>query len=409
VLVLGYISNLDHAWEEPNLVHLLSRLSAFSRLILFDKRGTGLSDRLGNLPTLEERMDDVRAVMNAVGSERAALFGISEGGAMSMLFAATYPARTQALVLYGSYGHFPTWVLPADKFDAFIYLIQKGWGTGASLGTFAPSKLIDERFRRWWSRFERLGASPSAAVALMHLNNEIDIRHVLPSIRVPTLVLHRVGDLRVNVEAGRFLGRSIAGAKYVELPGEDHVPWVGDVDRLADEIEEFLTGSRTEVEADRVLATVMFTDIVGSTRRASELGDRRWRTLLDRHDYVLREEIARFNGKEVKTLGDGFLATFDGPARAVRCAMSIVEAARTLDIQVRGGVHTGEVEVKGDDIRGIAVHIAARVAALAASEQVLVTSTVRDLVAGSNLRFSNQGARTLKGIPEEVRLFSVTI
>jgi class 3 adenylate cyclase len=409
VLVLGYISNLDHAWEEPNLVHLLSRLSAFSRLILFDKRGTGLSDRLGNLPTLEERMDDVRAVMNAVGSERAALFGISEGGAMSMLFAATYPARTQALVLYGSYGHFPTWVLPADKFDAFIYLIQKGWGTGASLGTFAPSKLIDERFRRWWSRFERLGASPSAAVALMHLNNEIDIRHVLPSIRVPTLVLHRVGDLRVNVEAGRFLGRSIAGAKYVELPGEDHVPWVGDVDRLADEIEEFLTGSRTEVEADRVLATVMFTDIVGSTRRASELGDRRWRTLLDRHDYVLREEIARFNGKEVKTLGDGFLATFDGPARAVRCAMSIVEAARTLDIQVRGGVHTGEVEVKGDDIRGIAVHIAARVAALAASEQVLVTSTVRDLVAGSNLRFSNQGARTLKRIPEEVRLFSVTI
>jgi pimeloyl-ACP methyl ester carboxylesterase len=324
VVVPGYISNLDHTWDEPSLVHLLSRLNSFSRLILFDKRGTGLSDRLANLPTLEERMDDVRAVMDAVGSERAALFGISEGGAMSMLFAATYPGRTQALVLYGTYGHFPTWVLPPEKFDGFINLIQKNWGTGASIGIFAPSKVSDERFKQWWSRFERLGASPSAAIALMRMNNEIDIRHILSAIQVPTLVLHRTGDLRVSVEAGRFLGASIPGAKYVELPGDDHVPWVGDVDRLGDEIEEFLTGSRAEVEPDRVLATVMFTDIVDSTKRASEMGDRRWHAILAQHDQLLRRELDKFRGREVKTLGDGFLVAEDGPR--IRGSISEVAA-----------------------------------------------------------------------------------
>jgi class 3 adenylate cyclase len=374
---------------------------------MFDKRGTGLSDRLGSLPTLEERMDDVRAVMDAVESERAALFGISEGGAMSMLFAATYPGRTRALVLYGSYGHFRTWVLPGEKFERFIELIEKGWGTGASLGTFAPSKVSDERFKKWWARFERLGASPSAAVALMRMNSEIDVRHILPAIRVPTLVLHRADELRVSVEAGRYLGASIPGARYVELPGADHVPWVGDVDRLADEIEEFLTGSRTEVEPDRVLATVLFTDVVDSTKRASELGDRRWQALLDQHNRIFRRELDKFRGREVKTLGDGFLATFDGPARAVRCATAIVSEMRSLGLEVRGGIHTGEIEIKGDDIAGIAVHIAARVATLASGGQVLVSSTVRDLVAGANLRFTDEGARALKGIPEEVRLFSV--
>jgi class 3 adenylate cyclase len=409
VVVPGYISNLDHIWDEPGLAHFLSRLSAFSRLILFDKRGTGLSDRLGDLPTLEERMDDVRAVMDAVGSKQAALFGISEGGAMSILFAATYPERTRALVLYGSYGHFPTWVLPPEKFDAFINFIEKAWGTGASLNVFAPSKVSDERFKKWWSRFERLGASPSAATALMRMNNEIDIRHVLSAIRVPTLVLHRTGDLRVNVEAGRYLGSNIPGARYIELPGADHVPWVGEVDQLADEIEEFLTGSRADVEPDRVLATVLFTDIVDSTKRAVELGDRRWRILLEQHDGIVRQELGRYRGREIKTLGDGFLATFDGPARAVRCALSIAGAVRSIGLEVRSGVHTGEVEVRGEDIGGVAVHIAARIAAMANTGEVLVSSTVRDLVAGSNLSFCERGARALKGLLEPVRLFSVDI
>jgi len=408
IFVPGFISNLDHYWEEPPLVHFLSRLSSFSRLILFDKRGTGLSHRLANLPTLEERMDDVRAVMDAVESKRAALFGISEGGAMSTVFAATYPERTQALVLYGAYGHFPSWVLPPDKLAAFLAMIERDWGTGTSLKAFAPSRLSDERFKRWWARFERLGASPSAVVALMQMNNEIDIRHILPVIRVPTLVLHRTDDPRVSVEAGRYLGAAIPGAKYVELPGSDHVAWVGDVDRLADEIEEFLTGARATLEPDRVLATVLFTDVVDSTRQTVELGDRRWRGLLEQHDQVIREELARYRGREIKTLGDGFLATFDGPARAVRCATAIVEAVRAVGLEVRCGVHTGEVEMNGDDIGGIAVHIAARINAVSEGGQVLVSRTVRDLVAGSNLRLEERGAYTLKGLSESMPLFAVT-
>jgi class 3 adenylate cyclase len=324
-----------------------------------------------------------------------------------MLIAATYPERVPALVLYGSYGHFPSWVLPPDKFDAFIDMIDREWGTGNSLHVFAPSKATDQRFRQWWARFERLGASPSAAMALMRMNNEIDIRHVIPTIRVPTLVLHRVGDLRVNVEAGRYLGSNIPGAKYVEMPGSDHVPWVGDVDRLADEIEEFVTGSRADLEPDRVLATILFTDIVDSTKRAVEIGDRRWRAVLDQHNTIVRQEIARFRGREVKTLGDGFLVTFDGPARAVRCAMTITEAVRSLGIEVRSGVHTGEIEVQGDDIGGVGVHIAARIAALAKGGQVLSSRTVRDLVAGSDLSFEAYGSYSLKGITKPMALFKV--
>lgn len=405
VFVPGFISNLDHYWDEPTLVHFLSRLSAFSRLILFDKRGTGLSDRLGTLPTLEERMDDVRAVMDAVGSSRAALLGISEGGAMSMLFAATYPERIQALILYGAYAHFHTWVLSPDRFENFLAKIDASWGTGASLSAFAPSKVADERFRQWWARFERLGASPSAVIMLMRMNSQIDVRHILPAIRVPTLVLHRSGDTRVNVEGGRYLAAHIPGARYVELPGIDHVMWAGDVDRPADEIEEFLTGTRGETEPDRVLATVLFTDLVDSTRRAAEIGDHRWRALLAAHDEVVRREIDRFRGREIKTLGDGFLATFDGPARAVRCAAEIVEAMPALGLEIRCGVHTGEVEIKGEDIGGIAVNIAARIAALAESGKVLVSRTVRDLVAGSNLRFEDRGAHMLKGLSESMILY----
>ena len=406
VFVPGFISNLDLYWDEPNMAHFLSRLGSFSRLILFDKRGTGLSDRLGDLPSLEERMDDVRAVMDAVGSEKAALFGISEGGAMSMLFAATYPERTQALILYGTYADFHTWVLPHERFELFLEKIDRTWGQGESLTAFAPTKVGDERFRQWWARFERLGASPSAVIALMRMNSQIDVRHILPTIRVPTLVLHRTGDTRVNVEGGRYLAANIPGATYVEFPGIDHVLWATDASPVADEIEEFLTGTHAESEPDRVLATVLFTDIVDSTGRAEEMGDRAWRVLLDQHDRIVRSEIGRFRGQEIKTLGDGFLATFDGPARAVRCAGAIIEAVHGLGLHVRCGVHTGEVEMMGDDIGGIAVHIASRIAALADGREVLVSRTVRDLVAGSNLHLEDRGAFALKGLSERMPLFA---
>jgi class 3 adenylate cyclase len=406
VFVPGFVSNLDLLWENPNWAHLFSRLAAFSRLILFDKRGTGLSDRIAGAPDLEVRMDDVRAVMDAVGSERAAVFGISEGGAMSMLFAATYPERTRALVLYGTYAHYLTWVLSGEELEAFINVIEHSWGTGETVRFFMPSKSGDENYRRGFARMERQGASPAAAVALTRMNAEIDVRPILPTIRVPAQVLHRFGDQRVNVEAGRYLGNHIPGAKYVELPGADHIP-LDIIDRLADEIEEFLTGSIGEVEVDRVLATVLFTDIVDSTKRAAELGDRQWRALLDRHDEAVRAQIGRFRGHEVKSLGDGFLATFDGPARAVRCATAIAGTMQPLGLTVRSGLHTGEIELNRDDIGGIAVHTAARVVAMAGPGETLVSSTVRDLVAGSGLRFEDRGRHALRGLPEEVQLYTV--
>lgn len=407
VFVPGFISNIDLVWDDPIFAGFLNRLAAFSRLILFDKRGTGLSDRIGDLPSLEVRMDDLRAVMEAAGSERAALFGISEGGAMAMLFAATYPERTQALVLYGAYAHYGTWVVPPDKLDAALARMDALWGTGELVGIFAPSRAADPQFKAWWARFERLGGSPSAAVHLSRMNSEIDVRPILSSIRVPTLVMHRPGDARVDPEASRYLARHIPGARFIELTGADHLLWSGDAFRVADETEEFLTGSRSEVEPDRVLATVLFTDIVGSTRRASDLGDQAWGALLERHDAAVRREIARFRGHEVKTTGDGFLATFDGPARAIRCGEAIVESVRALGLDVRIGVHTGEVEMRpGDDIGGIAVHVASRVMGLADAGEVLVTGTVRDLVAGSSLAFVDRGHHALKGLPEEIRLFS---
>jgi class 3 adenylate cyclase len=407
VFVPGFISNLDVAWEEPHRARVWTRLAAFSRLIMFDKRGTGLSDRTVGVPTLEERMDDVRAVMDAVGSQQAALFGISEGGAMSILFAATYPERTRALVLYGTYGHFRSWVVPPDRIEAALDRMEKNWGTGASLGLFAPSVASDETFKLSWARFERLGASPSAVVALMRMNSEIDVRPILPSIRVPTLIIHREGDVRVNVEAGRFMARQIPNAKYVEVPGSDHLLWTGNTERVLDEVEEFLTGSRSAVESDRVLATVLFTDIVNSTKRAETIGDRAWHDVLDRHNAVVRREILRHRGHEVRTMGDGFLATFDGPARSIRCALAINEGIEALGLQVRAGLHTGEVEIADDDLSGIAVHIASRVATMAQPGQVLVSNTVRDLVAGSNIRFHDEGCHALKGLKESVRLFAV--
>ncbi|MBR1226832.1 MULTISPECIES: adenylate/guanylate cyclase domain-containing protein [unclassified Bradyrhizobium] len=406
VFVPGFISNLDVAWEEPYRARVWTRLAAFARLIMFDKRGTGLSDRTVGVPTLEERMDDVRAVMDAAGSQQAALFGISEGGAMSVLFAATYPERTRALVLYGTYGHFLSWVIPPDRIDAALERLEKNWGTGESLRLFAPSVASDETFKLSWARFERLGASPSAVVALMRMNSEIDVRPILPSIRVPTFIIHRQGDVRVNVEAGRFMARQIPNAKYLELPGSDHMLWTGATERILDEVEEFLTGSRSAIESDRVLATVLFTDIVNSTKRAEKIGDRAWHDVLDRHNALVRREISRHRGHEVRTMGDGFLATFDGPARSIRCALAINEGVEALGLQVRAGLHTGEVEMADDDLSGIAVHIASRVATMAKPGQVLVSNTVRDLVAGSNIRFHDEGSHSLKGLTETVRLFA---
>jgi len=409
VFVPGFVSNVDLFWEMPEWANFLARLAGFSRLLLFDKRGTGLSDRDVGIATLEERMDDVRAVMDAAGSQRAALFGGSEGGPMSLLFAATYPERAQALVLYGSYALHPK-LSSQEVLERELDRVDRLWGTGNYyLSRFTPSSPEeDEVRRRGFARFERQSASPSAVMAIYRMNREIDARDILPTIRVPTLVIHRTGDGAINVEAGRYLASNIPGAKFVELPGNTHnFMYERDAaERIADEIQEFLTGSRdSRAEIDRVLATVMFTDIVDSTRCAAELGDRRWRALRGHHDAAVRQQLGRFRGREVKTLGDGFLATFDGPARAVRCASAIAEAIQPLGIAVRSGLHTGEVELTEDDVTGIAVHVAARVAAEAQAGETLVSSTVRDLVAGSGLRFEDRGVHELKGLPEAVRLF----
>lgn len=414
VYVMGWVSHLDLYWDEPSLARFLNRLASFSRLILFDKRGTGLSDRvpLKELPTLEQRMDDVRAVMDAVGSARAALFGVSEGGPMSALFAATYPDRTAALVIYGSYAKriWDTdhpWAPSAIDRDSWLRYIYEEWGTPLDIEERAPSVAKDPRFRQWWATYLSRSASPGAALALSTMNADIDIRHVLGTIRVPTLILHRADDLTLRVEGARYMAERIPEAKYVELPGKDHLPWVGDQDAILDEIEEFLTGVRRGPEPDRVLATVLFLDIVGSTERAAALGDRGWRDLLQSFYAVVRRELERYRGREIDTAGDGILATFDGPARAVRCAAAACRSVRGLGIETRAGLHTGEVETLGDKIGGIAVHIGARVGALAGAGEVLVSSTVKDLVAGSGIEFADHGRHTLKGVPGEWQLFIV--
>ena len=414
VVIPGWISHIDLWWEEPAFARFFQRLASFSRVIVFDKRGTGLSDPvpLTQLPTLEERADDVRAVMDAAGSERAALVTISEGGDLGLLFAASHPDRTRALVLYGGYARvawapdYPEGFSLADH-EKFLKRVEEGWGTGMTLKYWAPSHKEDESLQLTWARFERLGASPGASLALIRMNYEIDVRPILPTIRIPTLVLHRTDDRLVPVSHGRYLGRHIPGAKYVELPGPDHLFCVGDTDALLSEIQEFLTGVRPGPEPDRVLATVLFTDIVGSSERAAELGDRRWRDLLENYYAVARRQLDRFRGREIDTAGDGLFATFDGPARAVRCASAITAAARQLGMEVRAGVHTGECEVMGEKVGGIAVHTGARVAALAKPGEVLVSHTVKDLVAGSGLRFEDRGSHALKGIPGEWRLFAV--
>jgi class 3 adenylate cyclase len=408
VMVPGFVSNVENYWDQPDFARFLNRLGSYARVVTFDKRGTGMSDRVAELPGLDQRMDDLRAVMDAAGMEQASLLGISEGGPLAVLFAATYPDRCRGLILYGSFSRFSYWFPNHEMLAAFFRYVEQAWGTGGSVQRFAPSRATDATFQQWWGRNERLGASPAAVTALMHMNSQIEISGILPAVRVPTLVIHRTGDRTVSVEGGRDVAAHIPGARLVEFPGDDHLFYVGEgADEISDTIEEFLTGSRAAVPADRVLATVLFTDIVGSTEKAAALGDQRWRDLLEQHHATIRRNLARFRGREVKTTGDGFLATFDGPARGVRCACAIAEDIKSLGIDVRAGLHTGECEMIGDDVGGIAVHIGARVAALAGAGEVLVSGTVKDLVAGSGLRFQDRGSRSLKGIPGEWPIFAV--
>jgi class 3 adenylate cyclase len=403
VFVPGFISHVEHYWDHPDLARWLLRLGSFARVIMFDKRGTGLSDPVSEMPPLDVRMDDVRAVMDAAGSESAALFGISEGGALSALFAAIYPKRCQRLILYGAFPRFP---IPAEDLDPLIKNIDRAWGNGLSLPIFAPSRQTDLALLQWWGRFERLGGSPAAVMATVRMAAETDVSDVLSSIRVPTLVLHCTDDSLITVEGARFIARNIPGARLIELPGKDHLFFVHE--QIGDAIEEFLTGSVSVADTERVLATVLFTDIVGSTALAERVGDRRWHDLLDAHHAAARRELARYRGSEVKSLGDGLLATFDGPARAVRCACAIAKAVRQLEIEVRCGLHTGEIEIRDRDVQGIAVHIAARISAAAAAGETLVSRTVKDLVAGSGLRFNERGKHSLKGLEDAMELYAAS-
>jgi pimeloyl-ACP methyl ester carboxylesterase/class 3 adenylate cyclase len=415
VFVGGWVTHLEMWEEDPAIAQFMSAITRFARVVEFDKRGTGLSDRVpeDRLPTMEDRMDDIRAVMDAVGLERASIFGFSEGGALAMLFAATYPERTTSLVIWGSYASMVKrpdyeWGMTQQDLDAAIAAFLERWGTGVGLKPFAPSRAHDPALRRWWARFQRMAASPSAAVALLRMNSQIDIRGALGAISAPTLILHHRGDLVAPFGHAQYLADHIAGARLVAFDGADHWPWLSDnAGQIIAEIEEFLTGVRAAPEPERALATVMFTDIAGSTERAAELGDARWRELLARHDAMVRAELDRYRGREIKTVGDGFLATFDGPARGIRCACAILENARGLGLDLRAGIHTGECELIGEDIGGIGVHIGARVAAAAQPHEVLVSRTVTDLVAGSGIEFVARGEQELKGVPGEWALFSV--
>jgi class 3 adenylate cyclase len=411
VYVPPQLQQVEHLWAEPRVAAFFERLARFSRLILFDRRGTGLSDPIAAEVTLEDQMEDVTAVLDAVGSEQAALFAQSEGAAMAMLYAATHPDRTRALVLYagmarvtGAPGY--EWPGTAAERAERIAEIFAAWGTGARLDMIAPSAAGDAALRSWFARLERLSASPGSLRLLFDIAGESDVRHVLPTIAAPTLVLHRRDDEAIDVRHSRYLAEHIPNARYVELEGRDNLLVVGDSERVLAEVERFLTGTNIPPEPERVLATVMFTDIVGSTATAARLGDRAWRALLARHDELSRAQLERFRGRAVKSLGDGFLATFDGPARAIRCALELRDALRELGVELRAGLHTGECEAMGDDVGGLAVHIGARVGALAAPREVLVSNTVKDLVVGSGIDFADRGEHALKGVPGTWRLWA---
>ena len=429
VFAPGFVSNVEYGWEEPTLEKFYRRLASFCRLIIFDKRGTGLSDRVSGVPDLETRMDDVRAIMDSVGSERAALLGYSEGAAMAALFAATYPERTPALVLYGSFlawewlpfvfasmGRYEQSGSSNESRERLLAELEQRWGTpdycDQLLRDDAPSMASDREFRRWYATRLRLGASPAAAVVLMKMAMETDARPILPTIQAPTLVLHRRGDRNCDIQNARYAAEHIPDPVYVELAGDDHLPWVGDSEAIVREIEQFLTsiwerGGWKEPEHERVLSTVLFTDIVGSTARAAELGDRGWSELLQSHNALVRRHLRRFRGRELDTAGDGFFASFDGPARAIRCAGALIDAVNELGLEIRAGLHTGECELVDGKIGGIAVHIGSRVASEAQPGEILVSSTVKDLVAGSGVQFEERGIAELKGVPGKWQLFAV--
>ncbi|MGE5273500.1 MAG: alpha/beta fold hydrolase [Verrucomicrobiota bacterium] len=418
VLVHGWVCTFQPGWEYPKLAAFYRRLASIGRLILFDKRGTGLSDRVSpeHLPDLETRMDDVRAVLDSVGSERAVLLGISEGGPMSTLFAATHPERTVALILMGSFARemrapdYHSGVSEEDLRRRLALLDEDDWASAATrdwIGRVAPDTLHNAAALRWYTSYVRRGASPGAAKALRLMNTEIDVRDLLPTISVPTLVLHRAHESWRD--GSRYMGKHIRGARVVELPGNDHLPWEGDAEASLDEIERFLADVQEEKEPDRVLATLLFTDLVGSTAKAAELGDRAWQDLLTKHHRLVRAQLTRFRGHEVDMAGDGVFATFDGPARAVRCATAIADGLETLGLTMRAGVHTGEIEQTNGGVRGVAVHIGARIAAAARPGEVIVSSTVRDLVAGSGITFEERGEHELDGVPGTWRLFTARI
>ncbi len=406
VFVGSWVHQIEHLWELPVAARFLSRLSAFSRVITFDKRGSGLSDRVAGMPSVEERMDDLRAVVDAVGSDFAALFGTSEGGALCAVFAATYPERTHSLIMCGSGPRFARsedfpWGFSDAQRALIEQYIETLWGSGEGIWIVEPDFVGDEAFKRWFAGFERLSNSPGSALQAWRWDMELDIRDILPVIHVPTLVIHRERDPLVAAEIGRYTARAIPGAKFVELPGSGHFPFLGAVDQVVDEVQAFLTGTRPARPADRVLATVLFTDIVESTAQASRMGDRRWLDLIEDHLRFVRSELERFDGREVKWTGDGMLATFDGPTRAIRCAVEILSSAEQMGLSLRAGLHTGECEVTHQDVLGLAVHIASRIMQLARPGEVLVSSTVRDLVFGTDISFSDRGTRQLKGLPGE--------
>jgi pimeloyl-ACP methyl ester carboxylesterase/DNA-binding CsgD family transcriptional regulator len=408
VFVPGFISNLEVHWEDPGYVHLIRRLSGFTRLIMFDKRGTGLSDRVDAtaLPNLETRMDDVRAVMDAAGSGRAALLGASEGAAMAALFAATYPLRTRTLILYGAYAHFPTSVMNKNALEQFLASIESSWGTGASLANFAPGRLDDSHFQAWWARFERLSATPTTARALALMNAQIDVRKILPSIRVPTLVLHRSNDARVKFSAGRDVAEKIPAARFVELAGRDHPIWTGDADRMVDEIEEFLTGVRAPPRDHRLLASILVTRLTAPAEIAGRLGDHRWGERTEHLRQQANGAVARYGGTPIGISASETTARFDGPARAVRCALDLCALARALEFKLSIGVHIGEVEMHDGLVSGLALHVTERIAMSAPPGEVLVSGVVHDLVAGSGLRFAEREPMEISGLDESVRIFA---